>query len=255
MAASAIAELGGSLHKRRDVLRDIRAAALARPDSDCAAFIRQVETVPSWVDFRRMGPAVEFYSQFAPTVTATLSFASLVGSYTAAKGNKVLIRTGRLTASPEAVHRRLAETFEVANGVMQSGGLAPRSDGADGVISVRLLHEMVRRLCLSPPTHGDSATMATARPAWDVAALGYPVNQEDMLATLLAFSIVVVEGVRRLGAPVRGSHASRNICVVTCAPYIAGTASLMPSQRTRLSTSGSTLATCWALKSSCWQST
>ena len=59
------------------------------------------------------------------------------------------------------------------------------------MLSVRFLHAKVRR----------RISQRTAEP-WDAEVFGVPINQEDLAATLLAFSINVIHGIEKtLGRP------------------------------------------------------
>jgi hypothetical protein len=68
------------------------------------------------------------------------------------------------------------------------GGVAalrPWGAGWVSALNVRLLHAGVRSHLLH-------------RVGWDTAALGVPINQEDMVVTQLAFSIVLLLGLERV---------------------------------------------------------
>ena len=72
-----------------------------------------------------------------------------------------------------------AGSITAAAGALDAGGAGIRS-----AQKVRLMHDAVRHLILE---HG-----------WDP-ALGLPINQEDQLGTLLTFSAVILDGLRKLG--------------------------------------------------------
>ncbi len=68
---------------------------------------------------------------------------------------------------------------------------------------VRLFHASVRRLILNDPAMH-----------WDADELGMPVNQEDLLGTLIVFSLVVIDALEKFGVDVRsekGKAAARRV--------------------------------------------
>jgi hypothetical protein len=73
--------------------------------------------------------------------------------------------------------------------VMTEGGLGPQGLGVRTAQKVRLMHAAVRHILRHDPEHLP----------WNEADFGAPINQEDMAATMMEFSFVVLEGLRRLG--------------------------------------------------------
>ena len=80
--------------------------------------------------------------------------------------------------------------------VSQPEALAPGHRGYQTVRTVRLLHAVIRaRLTLTPPPRrADSSGQI-----WDDQSLGLPINQEDLLGTLLSFTTVVFRAFARMG--------------------------------------------------------
>jgi hypothetical protein len=70
--------------------------------------------------------------------------------------------------------------------VCEPGGLERGGDGFAICVRVRLMHAKVRWLIARTGQ-------------WDREAWGEPINQHDMLATSLLFSVVFVDGLRRFG--------------------------------------------------------
>jgi hypothetical protein len=120
-----------------------------------------------------------------------LGFYSLPSAYAAAKGVQVLYRTAYLTKRPV---RRVLETTQMVIDVMSPGGLGPGGRGVRVAEKVRLMHAAVRHLLRSDP----------AKP-WDD-SLGVPINQEDLAGTLMTFSYVVFDGLRKLGIVLDGDE-------------------------------------------------
>ena len=87
--------------------------------------------------------------------------------------------------------RRVWETTQFVVDVMSTGGLAPGGMGRRTAQKVRLMHAAVRHLVQSDPNL-----------PWSTSELGLPINQEDLAATLMEFSYVILEGLGRLGIDV-----------------------------------------------------
>jgi hypothetical protein len=86
---------------------------------------------------------------------------------------------------------------------MVPGGLEPLGRGVRATMKVRVMHAIVRHMVLNDPR-------AAANPADPElrAKFGLPINQEDMVYTLMTFSYVVIEGFRTMGYAM--SDAQRN---------------------------------------------
>lgn len=128
------------------------------------------------------------FADHGPEIMALLCCYSLPSSYAAKKGVQVLHRTAYLAKRP---NRRLFETAQFIVDVMSPGGLGPKGRGVRTAQKVRLMHAAIRHLILTD----------TSRP-WDTAALGVPINQEDLLGTLMTFSWIILDGLARLGVKV-----------------------------------------------------
>ncbi len=139
----------------------------------------------------------ELFREHGLKILMILVFYSLPSAYAAQSGVRVLhSRHGSTGFFVKDLNRRLIETTQfvidvltpssldiVREGSTHNHGLAVRS-----ALRVRLLHGAVRSLIEAHKT-----------PAWDARTLGKPVNQEDMAGTLLTFSWIVIDGLRRLG--------------------------------------------------------
>ena len=91
--------------------------------------------------------------------------------------------TGRLSGNAT---RRIIETAQLLVDVMSKGGLTDPDGRARRTIQkVRLMHAAVRHLTELHPT-------------WKP-EFGLPVNQEDLAGTLMAFSWISLDGLRRVG--------------------------------------------------------
>jgi hypothetical protein len=142
--------------------------------------------LPPWANPELLAQGAAFFDRHAQTIMSLLGFLSLPYCYAAADGARVLYRSQRIQADTT---RRLAETAHFVLSVTGPAAFAPGGPGFDMVRQVRLMHAAVRYHI------GRSGR-------WDEAAWGLPINQEDMAGTNLAFSFIVLRGLRRLGIPV-----------------------------------------------------
>jgi len=149
-------------------VRDYLAARAAIPRFDAAA----------------VASAQDLFVRRGPEILSALGFYALPASYAARRGAQVLHRTGYMSKRPA---RRVFETVQMVVDVLSPGGLAPEGRGVRTAQKVRLMHAAIRRLLRHDP----------ARP-WDD-ELGVPINQEDLAGTLMTFSLLVLEGLERLG--------------------------------------------------------
>jgi hypothetical protein len=136
------------------------------------------------IDPLRRRLAEETFGVLGPEVLAVLGFYSLPADYAAKKGVQVLYRTGRLSHRPV---RRVFETTQMVVDVMAPGGLGDEGRGVRSAEKVRLMHAAIRHLILNTPQN-----------PWDP-AFGTPINQEDLVGTLMSFSLLVLDGLERLG--------------------------------------------------------
>ena len=139
--------------------------------------------VPFWVDDARAARGGAVLLRTGIFGGLVLAFRSLILGYCSPAGNKPLVFSGRLRAQAA---RRMAETGRFVQAVYLADGLRPGAPGFVATARVRLMHAQVRRLL-------------TASQRWDTPAWGTPINQLDMAGTVLLFSLVLVDGLRRFG--------------------------------------------------------
>ena len=135
----------------------------------------------------------DVFQELGPEILLILGCYSLPAAYAATRGARVLGQTGFLS---EDTDRRLAETSQMVLDVMSTGGLTPTGRGVRAAEKVRLMHAAIRHLIVG----------RTDQP-WDQAENGLPINQEDLAATLMTFSYLVVDGLRKLGFSVTAGEA------------------------------------------------
>lgn len=128
------------------------------------------------------------FAVHGPEILIVLCCSSLPSSYSARKGVQVLHRTAYLAKRPT---RRLFETAQMIIDVMSPGGLGPHGRGLRTVQKVRLMHAAIRHLI-----------QHDRRSPWPLDDFGLPINQEDLLGTLMTFSWLITHGLARLGVAV-----------------------------------------------------
>ncbi len=166
-------------------------AAVAGAPASLRALFADVDAVPGWVDWARADRGGNVVMRAGPAAGIVLGLKSLLSGYASPAGNKPLVMSGRLQ---EQAPRRLAETSRFVQAVSRPGGMRRFADGFAITVKVRLMHAQVRRLIL-----------ASGR--WQPQHWGAPLNQHDMLATVLLFSVAMIDGLRRLGYGIGADEA------------------------------------------------
>jgi hypothetical protein len=181
-----------AIHRQLDALIDNADALPAGLPSALTDYLASTSSLaaPALVD-AAAGEA--FFAEYGPEVLMLLGCYSLPAAYAAAKGAQVLCRTEFLE---KAARMRLFQTAQMIVDVMSPGGLGPAGKGIRAAQKVRLLHASIRYLILH-----DSRT-------WNTAALGVPINQEDLAGTLLTFSTVILDGLRKFDITVPPAQAA-----------------------------------------------
>lgn len=139
--------------------------------------------VPDWLDEELLKAGAEFCQRTGLYGLVTLRNYSLMGGYESAAINKPLIYTGALKAGPA---KRLAETVAFWVDLTGDGALKPGAIGFNAAVKVRIIHAMARHYTRKLTD-------------WSDAQWGIPVNEGDMVATYLGFSLVFLEGLHMLG--------------------------------------------------------
>lgn len=173
----------------------LRRSGQAHPCPEANALVDQLLSRPTWFDPELLERGGAALGRAALTGGLVLAFRSLISGYAAPAGNKPLAFSGRLEAGAA---RRLDETGRFVRAVSQPGGLLPTGEGFLLTARVRLMHAGVRRLL-----HRSGR--------WDAAAWSQPINQHDMLATVLLFSSVWLGGCRLLGVEFTADEARHHM--------------------------------------------
>ena len=162
-------------------------AQLSEPEAELRAFFEAVEARPAWVRDDLLLEGARVCGLGGRAGMRALAVTGLMAGYQLSAVNQALLATGALE---KGASRRIAETTKWWIDVTEPGAMARFGDGFKSTLRVRVIHAMVRR-------------QLSQRPNWDAADLGLPVNQTDMQATYLGFSIVYLLGLKLMGIPVR----------------------------------------------------
>lgn len=153
--------------------------------------------------------AIDLFDEEVVLFVLALLCKALPECYAGAKGAAVLAYTGKLGDAnyedprvQDTLVRRVVETavfVRNVNTIENWKGATPRAIRT--IRKVRLFHSGVRRMILSRPDPH------TGQP-WDINDMGYPINQQDTVGTLLAFCLLSMQGAEKMGASI--SRDQRN---------------------------------------------
>lgn len=193
-------------------------------------YVTAAATMPEWADREKLARAEKIFMDYGPLSVAMLFCSSLPECYVVPDLAAVLHTTGQLEKHTEY---RVRSTGAMIFPVMMRGGLTTgEGGGLAQIFKVRLIHATIRHLILrrspqnmvaaidafnanpeSASTHpgqvaplatvqrGDGMYQALFAHGWDVDKLGLPINQQELLYTLMTFSYVFLRSMRILNIP------------------------------------------------------
>ncbi|CAM6127097.1 unnamed protein product [Calypogeia fissa] len=178
-----------------EVLEQYLARPILQQEADAPREFRDgALQVPDWVDWDIIEQGQQVNWKYVNSISFALLQYSLVGGFGAPRLAQTLRCTNYLTTSPDRSYQRLIETSQMVHDCMIGGiqSLQPqKGKGWSSVMRVRLLHTQVRLRILS---------LVNSHPDYySVAENGVPINQEDLVFTLCAFSISVLISLERIG--------------------------------------------------------
>jgi hypothetical protein len=170
--------------------------------------------LPDWVEPEKIKRGQQFLERYAFAIAAALFNGSLPKSYTIGHGTKVLTATADLASGN--VNRRIAETGQLLLDLMEvdEHPLEPGTLAGDAARGVRLFHAAVRRMLETRGWDPQLPAPEAETPAADdsddgehggreeLPPRGRPINQEDMIGTLVAFTVLVVDALDEMGIKV-----------------------------------------------------
>jgi hypothetical protein len=146
-------------------------------------YLRSFKVLPDWLDEKKVTLAQEFFQKEGNLYLSMLGFYSLPYCYAFADGAQVLVRSKRIT---DEIGMRLSETALFLLDSFRPGTFLGDDRCMLTLAKVRLIHAF-SRLFVQKYSKDWNET-------W-----GLPINQEDMLGTNLAFSLLVMRGLEKLG--------------------------------------------------------
>jgi hypothetical protein len=153
---------------------------------------------PAWADPGLVKRGEEFFAFRGLEIGSSLFCASLPEAYAGARGARVLTLTSRMVSDPV---RRVNETAQMVFHALQPDGLVVGDGpGYQDIRRVRLMHAAVRYLILHDDQIAKTDDPTAGEHSWSPAG-GLPINQEDLLGTLMTFTCVVFTSLERLGLP------------------------------------------------------
>lgn len=172
-------ELFAHLTSNEDQLPDTAAPALRE-------FFATTRALPPDADLARLERGEQVWMRQAFPAALVLLAKSLPEGYSAPSFGEILHVSRDLERHP---YRRLLGVLQMVVNVSAPGGFGERGRAITTAQKMRLLHAALRVQILPK-----------ALPGFDAAKLGPPINLEDMLATVMGFSYLVIDGLRILGA-------------------------------------------------------
>ena len=156
---------------------------LKEPAPVLEEFFKYVETKPEWADFSQFNDAVKFIHRLGMNYGFVSRDLALMFGYMYPALNQPLLATGALNKN---VSVRMAETSKWFLDVTEIDSMQRFGVGFTSTIYVRFIHSLVRR-------------QLAKSEKWDHQQWATPINQYDMALTNIAFSQVILIGVRALG--------------------------------------------------------
>lgn len=162
-------------------LADTQDFSTADQSASVQQFFAQNATLPGWANADRMARGMAFFNKYVGPISLVLGCFSLPYCYLGADGAQVLWLTERIKNDTS---QRLQETGEWLFAVNNPAEWRS-TQAVLRTLKVRLIHAGARWFTRHSGRWNDD---------W-----GVPVNQEDMAGTNLAFSYVVLLGLRKAG--------------------------------------------------------
>lgn len=176
------------------LLRRVMAQGITDGDGTPPALRRlmtAVQTLPDWVDPARMAHGARVLQSTGLHGMRVLRDAGLMAGYQASAINQTLVQTGALNRGAQ---KRVSETTSWWLDCTADGGMLPHAPGWKATLHVRVMHALIRQ-------------NVRQRDTWQPAQWGLPINQLDMQATYLAFSVVQLLALRTTGFLVTSQDA------------------------------------------------
>lgn len=145
---------------------------------------QQTQQIPDWLDDDLLRSGAELCMRCNVDSLISLRDYCLIGGYDYRYLSKPLIATEALK---KGAVKRLSETLDFWVNVTRYDALEIHKKGYEFAIKTRLIHSYAR------------LNIKKNYPDWDTAERGEPINNWDMMATYIGFSLVFMHGLLKLG--------------------------------------------------------
>lgn len=159
------------------------------PDS-LKHIISEISTKPDWLNEPLLEKGAMLCRRSGSLGLMVLRNYCLMGGYESSAINKPLVFTGALK---KGAAKRLTETTEYWVRIVGENAITDPQIGLKECLKIRLMHAYARVSILDEGK-------------WQEADWGAPLNQWDMVATNLGFSIIFLDGLRKLGMKPTGEE-------------------------------------------------
>ena len=153
------------------------------PESVKKLFL-QLQEIPDWYDESTANIGARFCMRTGVNALMILRDFTLMGGYDFAYLGKPLIFTEALK---KGAVKRLKDTLEFWVKVTRENGLKPNSEAYQLIVRTRLMHSYAR------------VKIKEKNKDWDHENWGEPINSWDMIATYTGFSLVFMQGLKKVG--------------------------------------------------------
>jgi hypothetical protein len=169
------------------------------------AFFREVDEIPSWVDFEKMHAGTRMFYRAGKIVLAAFTGGTLVEGFSTNIAKSFFL-TGRLR---DQGVRRLKQNNRHMLEIFMPGGMERHADGWTHSVRVRLVHAKIRYLLKKS---GE----------WDEDELGTPISSAHLGFAISSFSARLLRHLKRLGASFSGEERESFMAVWRYSGYLMG---------------------------------
>ena len=187
------------------VMDDPDAAILRDAPPAVHDFLKDLESVPDWVDTSEFGPGVRLFHRDSTTAMAAMVAGALVEGFTTNIAKSFFI-SGRLR---DQGVRRLKQNNRHLVEIMIPGGLEPHGDGWKLSVRIRVIHAQIRRL------------FSNSRD-WDLEAWGLPLHSAHLGFAITVFSARLLKHMASLGVPMSEEERASFMAIWRYTGYMMG---------------------------------
>ena len=168
-------------------------------------FLKDLESVPDWVDTSEFGPGVRLFHRDSTTAMAAMVAGSLVEGFTTNIAKSFFI-SGRLR---DQGVRRLKQNNRHLVEIMIPGGLDAQGDGWRLSVRIRVIHAQIRRLFSNSQD-------------WDPEAWGLPLHAAHLGFAITVFSARLLKHMAGLGVPMSEEERASFMAIWRFTGYLMG---------------------------------